>query len=76
MKKEINDFLEYLEIDRGLSRATLCNYHFYLNRFADFAKNKQVNEVEKITEELTHKYRLYVNRLKSPEGVEIKKNTH
>ena len=75
MKKEINDFLEYLEIDRGLSRATLRNYHFYLNRFADFAKNKQICEVEKITEDLTHKYRLYINRLKSPEGVEIKKNT-
>ena len=38
MEKYIKQFIEYLEVEKGLSRHTTDNYDFYLKRFAGFAK--------------------------------------
>ncbi|TAL50874.1 hypothetical protein EPN81_01515 [Patescibacteria group bacterium] len=57
--KRITDFLEYLEVERGRSERTIKNYDFYLRRFADFAKHPAP---EKITDELVHRFRLWLNR--------------
>lgn len=75
MRKEINNFLEYLEVERGLSVATINNYKFYLNRFASFAQDKGVSSPSKLSKELVHKYRLWLNRLTSENGENLKKNT-
>lgn len=61
----ITDYLEYLEVERGRSVRTIRNYDFYLRRFERWAKNP---EPEKITGEMVHKYRLWLNR--SVEGRE------
>ncbi len=37
----ITEFLEYLEIERGRSAATLRNYGFYLERFFSWARSKR-----------------------------------
>lgn len=55
----ITDFLEYLEIEKGRSEATVQNYDRYLRRFGQWAKNPSA---EKITADLVRKYRLYLNR--------------
>jgi site-specific recombinase XerD len=69
----IKDFLEYLEVERGRSDLTIRNYKFYLRRFAKWAGNPAPN---KITRELVHKYRLFLNRLEQGrEEVTIKKST-
>ncbi|NQV90444.1 tyrosine-type recombinase/integrase [Candidatus Uhrbacteria bacterium] len=71
--KLITDFLEYLEVERGRSELTIRNYDFYLRRFARWAKHPSP---EKITDDLVHKYRLWLNR--TPEGREaetLKKST-
>ncbi len=69
----ITDFLEYLEVERGRSDRTIRNYDFYLKRFAKWAGNPTPN---KITRELVHKYRLFLNRLaQGREEVTIKKST-
>ncbi|MBU0880405.1 tyrosine-type recombinase/integrase [Patescibacteria group bacterium] len=75
MNKYITDFLEYLEIDKGLSQATILNYSFYLKRFAKFAKEHDVISPTKISKELVHQYRLWLNRLLSAENKNLKKNT-
>ncbi|MEK7557998.1 MAG: tyrosine-type recombinase/integrase [Patescibacteria group bacterium] len=75
MNKYITDFLEYLEIDKGLSQATVLNYSFYLKRFAKFAKEHNVILPIKINKELVHQYRLWLNRLLSAENKNLKKNT-
>ncbi|MBI4812740.1 tyrosine-type recombinase/integrase [Candidatus Falkowbacteria bacterium] len=75
MKKHITNFLEYLEIERGLSAITIRNYSFYLNRFADFAAKQGAASAEKITKELVTKYRLWLNRLTDDKGEALKKNT-
>lgn len=75
MDKAINNFLEYLEVEKGLSRTTVNNYAFYLKRFAGFAKESGVTLPAKISKELVHKYRLWLNRLSSSQGDNLKKNT-
>ena len=76
MNQAINNFLEYLEVEKGLSLITIKNYDFYLRRFARFAKEFGVTAPAKISKELVHKYRLWLNRLNNngkDEG--LKKNT-
>jgi len=75
LKKYIVDFLEYLEVDRGLSNATISNYGFYLNRFADFCAEHGVTTPEKVTKELVHRFRLELNRMTDQAGESLKKNT-
>ncbi|MAG28915.1 hypothetical protein CL632_02105 [bacterium] len=59
----ITDFLEYLEIEKGRSQATLRNYDFYLKRFCKWAKNPNP---EKLTTEKIRQYRLWLNRYQDP----------
>ncbi len=75
MNKDINNFLEYLEVERGLSQATVLNYSFYLRRFAGFAREHEINSPAKISKELIHQYRLWLNRLIDNRGQNLKKNT-
>ena len=75
MEKNIDNFLEYLEVERGLSLITIKNYRFYLKRFAGFAKGDGVIAPAKITKDIVHKYRLWLNRLADKKGEGLKKNT-
>lgn len=58
----ITDFLEYLEIEKNRSQATIKNYDFYLRRFIQMTK---VTKPSQVTSELVRQYRLQLNRLPS-----------
>ncbi len=68
----ITDFLEYLEVERGRSMRTIRNYDFYLHRFSTWASNPSAN---KITREMIHKYRLWLNRLQEGRQEELLKKS-
>jgi len=71
--KYLKEFLEYLEIERGRSDKTVRNYHFYLKRFSDWAKDPNPAE---INTEMVRKYRLHLNRdIAGREEAQLKKNT-
>ncbi len=53
------EFLEYIEIEKGRSVKTVENYDHYLNRFIDSAKVKEASD---ITENAVRNYRLWLNR--------------
>lgn len=53
------DFLEYVEIEKGRSVKTVENYDHYLERFLEFSKLKNA---EDITENVMRNYRLWLNR--------------
>ncbi len=53
------EFLEYIEIEKGRAVKTVENYDHYLNRFIDFAKVKDAGD---ITENAVRTYRLWLNR--------------
>ncbi|MDQ5901465.1 MAG: integrase/recombinase XerD [Patescibacteria group bacterium] len=70
-------FLEYLEIEKGLSLKTVENYDRYLTRFFEFAKIKDVGG---ITEDKVREFRIYLNRqlgikVKGQSQANLKKNT-
>ena len=52
-------FLEYVEIEKGRSLKTVENYDRYLTRFLAFAK---IDSPAKITEDSIREFRLYLNR--------------
>ena len=57
------DFLQYIEIEKGRSALTVRNYDHYLTRFLDFANSKsQVESPSAITEPLMREYRVFLNR--------------
>jgi site-specific recombinase XerD len=70
-------FLEYIEIEKGLSLRTVSNYERYLDRFFKFSKVSHPNE---ITESSIRDYRLHLNRelgikIKGQTQDTLKKNT-
>jgi site-specific recombinase XerD len=53
------DFLQYIEIEKGRSALTVRNYDHYLTRFLDFVK---VDSPASVTEPMMREYRVYLNR--------------
>lgn len=64
LKTHIQDFLDYLEIEKNRSPRTLDNYKHYLERFMNFAKGSALPNItpSQITLPLVKKYRLHLNR--------------
>jgi site-specific recombinase XerD len=59
LKELKNQFLEYLEIEKGRSVKTVENYDRYLTRFLEHSK---ISAPSKITEQAVREFRLYLNR--------------
>ncbi|MFH1909800.1 MAG: site-specific tyrosine recombinase/integron integrase [bacterium] len=64
MHKQIRNFLEYIELERGHSQMTIRNYDAYLSKFAAFAEEKSVKSVKDIDLEIIKKWRLALHRRK------------
>lgn len=45
--EEVSQYLEYIEIEKGLSENTICAYRRDLSAFADFYPEKPLNEISK-----------------------------
>ncbi|MCX6783497.1 MAG: tyrosine-type recombinase/integrase [candidate division WWE3 bacterium] len=75
LQELLNDYLEYLELERNMAQGTIRMYHFYLT---DFLKhlNKPEASIEALSEDAIHNYRLDLSRRLSSKSAEtIKKNT-
>jgi site-specific recombinase XerD len=59
LKQLKQQFLEYIEIERGRSLKTVENYDHYLSRFMDFTKN---DNPANITDQSVREFRLWLNR--------------
>ncbi|MEQ1500174.1 MAG: site-specific tyrosine recombinase/integron integrase [Parcubacteria group bacterium] len=59
LKQLKQQFLEYIEIEKGRSLKTVENYDHYLSRFLDYTKN---DSPEKITADSIREFRLWLNR--------------
>ena len=72
----INEFLEYLEVERGSAPLTIKVYRHYLSRFSEWlAANHPDVGLESLDLEMVREYRLYLARLKGPSGALVKKIT-
>ncbi|MFH1841485.1 MAG: tyrosine-type recombinase/integrase [Candidatus Nealsonbacteria bacterium] len=75
--KHIPDFLDYCEVEKGLSSKTQENYNRYLVKFVDWLKNikKQDLKPHELTSEDIWAYRLYLSRYQDKKGRPLKKLT-
>jgi site-specific recombinase XerD len=65
----IDDFLDYLEIEKVLSSLTIREYRHYLDRFYSWLiANTTTTRPEDITMETVRQYRLYLSRLRDNAG--------
>lgn len=58
-------FMEYIEIEKGLNNKTILSYAFELNRFILYSKIQHTNE---ITMGVIRSFRIHLNRLKIKRG--------
>lgn len=66
------EYLEYLEIEKGRSLLTIRNYKHYLSDFLSFAK---IENPKDISGDLIRRFRLYLNRKQTKDEKEIKRKT-
>ena len=73
----VEEFLEYLEVERNLSPLTIRDYRHYLMSFINWSKkNAPIPKPQDITVELVRKYRVHLAHYNSPNGnLPIKKVT-
>jgi len=75
--EHISDFLDYCEIEKGLSNNTQESYHRYLKRFIEWLKMQKKEDLlphELTTDDIWH-YRLYLSREYKHKGKPLKKIT-
>lgn len=77
IKTAKTQFLEYVEIEKGLSLKTVRNYDHYLSRFFEFEK---IAKAKDINEESVREFRLFLNRqagmkTRGQSAASMKKNT-
>ncbi len=72
LKTLAQQFLEYLEIEKGRAQNTIENYKFYLKRFFIWA---EIKDPAQIDQNMVRNFRLWLNRQKDANGQPLKKNT-
>src|SRR3989344_2503323 len=65
----VDEFLEYLEIERNLSPLTIRDYRHYLDNFVAWSQaHSPIARPQDITVEVIRKYRVYLAHYNSPNG--------
>lgn len=72
LDQAVDEYLDYLAIERGRSKRTVINYRHYLTRLSDYAGDINVSD---ITPELIRKWRLWLHELGSDRSDELSKAT-
>lgn len=75
IKRKINQFLEYMEVERGASPLTIRNYSHYLRRFNDWLIKNKVTEIEEIDQEKIRRFRLFLSRYEDEKKRTLSKKT-
>ena len=73
VRRQLDEFLTSLELEKNASEKTIRNYRFYLKRFLDWMK---ISKPQDITSEAIKQFRLRLNRMQSGrDGELLKKST-
>ncbi len=74
LNKLLQEFLEYLEIERNVSKLTIRNYKHYLERFLAFLGPKSPTPAS-ITPEKIREYRLFLSHYVDSHDISLKRVT-
>lgn len=78
IKKYLYDFLDYIEVEKGLSNKTQENYARFLSRFFNWLEDNNLESItpKDLTSEEIWKYRLFLSRnIDKKTGKTLKKST-
>lgn len=75
--KHVNNFLDYIEVEKGLSPVSAKNYHNFLKVFMDWLSDNKLTELKPHELDPKHiwDYRLYLSHKKDYKGQYLKKTT-
>ncbi len=68
-------FLEYLEVEKNVSRLTVRNYRHYLANFHDYMIAQGVSDIRDLDLDLLRKFRLHLARMTNEKGETLSKKT-
>lgn len=73
----VDQFLEYLEVERNSSKLTIRNYKHYLSRFMRFGASQSpaLSTPASINLDFIRKYRLFLSRFSDQNGISLKRIT-
>jgi len=74
--KHINDFLDWIDVEKGLSVKTQENYSRFLNKFLFWMKNNKLEDLlpHQLTSDHIWDYRVFLAR-QSPAGLPLRRST-
>ena len=76
LSNKIEEFLEYLEVERGSSPLTIRNYNHYLSRLLDWLRSEGIRlKLTDINPEIVRQYRVYLSRLSDNKGGTLSRKT-
>lgn len=76
LQKYIDQYLEYLEVEKNSSKLTIRNYKFYLSRFSSwFYMTHKGKDISDINTDMVRKYRVYLSNLTDEKGLTLKRVT-
>jgi len=76
LDKKLQDYLDYLNIEKGSSPLTIRNYRHYLTRFSQWIIGQDMNVApEDITPELVRQFRVYLSKQTDQKGKLLSKKT-
>jgi site-specific recombinase XerD len=74
--KKVQEFLDYLQVERGSSPLTIRNYRHYLNRFMKWMENSGIRQnLKDINQEIVRQYRVWLNGLPDGKGATLGRRT-
>ena len=74
--KKKDEFLEYLEVEKGSSPLTIRNYRHYINRFLKWMEKKGIRQnLVDINSDIVRDYRVYLSRLTDAKGMTLSRKT-
>src|SRR3990167_8220442 len=74
--RKTEEFLEYLQVERGASPLTIRNYRHYLDRFDNFLKKEGIHQgLGDINVDVVRSFRVYLSNLPDRKGGNLSRRT-
>jgi site-specific recombinase XerD len=74
--RKAEEFLEYLQVERGSSPLTIRNYRHYLTRFGKWMNSKGIREdLKDINPDVVRSFRVYLSNLPGEKGNQMTRRT-
>lgn len=74
--RKVNDFLDYLQVERGSSPLTIRNYKHYFNRFLKWMEKEGIRQnLKDINQEIIRQYRVFLSNLSDKKGGTLSRRT-